>query len=282
MTGGLTVGMVDLLTLQGQQVEVYGAAVDRCSRIASFALPGQILIDLPLLEVIRAQLRDRPQIVLGQGHRRILKGVGDTELFEVSTVEAGLRQYVHTPFRVHDGGRLPIADKVYFVRDARNCVIEMGTGATTFARFFSGHRPSEFRDHIENLLAKGVRFTLLVMDPDWEHTDTFLGCRREKSYLNDIRGSLALLKSERERLLLKGVPGEFDIRLYRAFPEMHLLAVDPEDEMTGRMLASPYCYGLPRAESPVFEFSRLSNLTLFMKYWKGLISLMNERSVPLR
>lgn len=275
---GLTAGLVDVLSFDGARVDVYGSAVDRAARVASFALPGQVLLDGPLLEMVRSQLLDYSNFVVGSGFKRILKGIGDTELFELSTTDIGLRPYIHTLLRIHEEGRLPIADKVYFVKAARTRVIEVGTGATTFAKFFSGHRPAEFRNYVEQLVAKGVSFTLLLLDPDWPGTALYLNDRNEPKYLDDIRRSLQHLYSERERLIAQGLPGEFSIRLYRSYPSMHALCVDPDDETTGRLLAAPYCYGIARAEAPVIECSRLSNRVLFEKYWHGVDALIRDRS----
>jgi len=59
-----------------------------------------------------------------------------------------------------------------------------------------------------------------------------------------------------------------------------MLCVDPEDEINGRMLISPYLYDVNRSESPVFEFSSLSNRDLFKKYKKSLMSLRRNKSKP--
>lgn len=280
ITAGLTIGSVDTVKISDRQ-DLYGSAVDRCARIASFSLPGQILIDRTLYDVVGTRLIDYSNVICGRPVRRILKGIGEVELYELSSRRMGLRQYVHTRFRVHEEGRLAIADKVYFVQAATTKVIEVGTGLTTFSRYFSGHRPSEFRDYVERLLAKGIVLILLVIDPEWPGLKAYLNDRDERSYADDIRGSLDRLGEERERLQAQGLPGRFDILLYRSIPFSHVLCVDPEDELAGRMLYSPYSYGVTRAESPVFEFSRLSNPELFTKQWQSIEAIMRDCSRAL-
>lgn len=123
-----------------------------------------------------------------------------------------------------------------------------------------------------------MRVTLLSLDPKWEGAKEYFKDRNEPKYLADISQSIEHLKAEQERLLKLGLPGEFQIYLYRSFPSMHLLCVDPEDQVNGRMLASPYAYGLTRSESPVLELSRLSNSEMFTKYWNSIKKLLRYKS----
>ena len=115
---------------------------------------------------------------------------------------------------------MPIADKVYFVQDARQEVIELGLGLTTFSKWFSGQRPSEWRDYIENLVAKAVNVTLLAIDPEWPVTKQYFLDRGEEGYIDEIRNALRLLDREKERLLKKGLQGNFEVSLYRSFPSV--------------------------------------------------------------
>lgn len=275
--GGITLGKVEILYFEGR-ADVYGLAVDRCARISSFALPSQILIDKPLLEIAKSHLIDYRNIEISDGMKRILKGIGETELFEVSTSELGLKKYIYIPFRIHEEGRVPLSDKVFFVREAQKEVIEMGLGLTTFSKWFSGQRPSEFRDYIQNLLLKGVNFTLLAIDPEWEETKNYFKNIGAPDYVDDIRRSLGYLKEEQERLLKLDLRGEFKIYLYQIIPNMHILCVDPDDEINGRALISPYLFNIPRSECPVFEFSNMSNNLLFQKYIKTLKSQLKCKS----
>lgn len=280
-TTAITLGMADLVIVNGNAVDVLGAAVDRCARISSFALPNQILVDRPLLEAVRTYLLEYANIIISDGRKRLLKGVGEAELFEISTADTKLHKYIRTSFRIHEEGRLPVADKIYFVRDAQSKVIELGTGLTAISKWFSGQRPAEFRDYIENLLARGVQVLFLLMDPKWRGAKQYLEDRGELEYIEDIKRSLRQLNQERERLLKLGLPGTLRIQLFRSFPSMHILCVDPADPVHGRMLASPYLYNLARSESPILELSRLSNPVLFSKYLSAVESLARDKSEPL-
>jgi len=279
--GALTLGLVDLLEIEGGPLDVLGSTVDRCCRIECFCLPGQLLVDRPYLDATRSFLRDFDNVAIGESKARHLKGLGDTELFEIADSNVGLKKYIYTDFRVHEEGRMPLHDKVNFVKDASAEVVEIGTGLRTFSRYFSGQRPAEFRKYVENLVVKGVNVTILALDPDWEGTPLYLADRSEPDYKDDISRSLRDLRAERRRLLGLGAQGRFEIRLYRSYPFGHILCADPDDDLFGRMFVSYYLPGLSRAECPVFEFSWLSNRELFLKHRAALKDVLNNRSHPI-
>ncbi len=279
--GGITLGLVDLIELDTGGIDVIGTTVDRCARIESFCLASQILVDRPYLDAVQSFLASYSNIEISSHKVRHLKGIGDTELIEICSSDVGLKKYLYTDFRVHEEGRIPLQDKVNFVKDATQEVIEIGTGLRTFSQFFSGQRPAEFQKYIENLVVKGVDVTLLALDPDWNGTDFYLDTRDEQEYKNDIVRSLADLKNEQRRLLKLGVRGRFEIRVYQTIPFAHILCVDPKDEVFGRMFVSNYLPGLTRSEAPVLELSALSNPELFQKYKKVIIEVINKKSKVL-
>jgi hypothetical protein len=274
----LTLGLVDLLRAESGITDIFGSTIDRCSRIESCCLPTQLLVDRPLYDAVHSYLASFQNIQVGKGKVRFLKGIGDIELFEVSCSDLGLKRYIFTDFRIHEAGRIPLNDKVNFVKDAHAEVIEIGTGLRTFSRFFSGQRPAEFRTYIENLVVKGVNVTILALDPDWDGTSHYLCEGGNRAYHDDIRRSLNDLKKEQRRLLSIGVRGIFEIRVYQTYPFGHVLCVDPNDDLFGRMFASYYVPGLTRAECPVLEFSSLSNPELFQKHKAALRFIIQEKS----
>lgn len=279
--GAGTLGMVDMIILKTETIDIYGSIVDKCARILGLCLPNQILLDRAIFDATRTELLNYNNIEVSEPRKKFVKDFGETEVFELTTAELGLQNYLNTPFTIHEEGRLPIASKVYFVRDAQTRVVEMGMGLTTFSKWFSSHRPGEFRDYIQKLLERGVEVNFLMLDPTWNGTKQYLQNLGEPGYLADIKRSMDYLRSERERVLKLTLPGEFKIYWYRDFPSMHVLCVDPDDGINGRMLASPYFYGLSRSESPVLECSRSSNPQLFIKYWKSIVKIIREKSEPV-
>lgn len=276
--GAATLGMVDMILQKSTVVDLYGSIVDKCSRILGHCLANQILLDRAIVDATRTALLNYNNIEISDGRKMTLKDFGETDVFELSTSELGLQNYFQVPFTIHEEGRLPIANKVYFVRDAQTRVVEMGMGLTTFSKWFASQRPAEFRDYIQKLLERGVEVTFLMLDPTWSGTKQYLKNLGEDGYLSEIKRSIQYLKSEQERLLKLTLPGEFRIYFYRDFPSMHVLCVDPDDRINGRMLASPYAYGVSRSECPVFECSRASNPQLFIKYWTSILKLLREKS----
>lgn len=75
---GLTSGYVEEVKI-GNIPDILGSTVDRCARIQSMALPGQILLDKALLVSIDSFLRDNPDISISEPNIVDLKGIGQTE-----------------------------------------------------------------------------------------------------------------------------------------------------------------------------------------------------------
>jgi len=85
---GLTFGAVELIEIGGI-FDILGITVDRCARIQSLAKPDQILIDSTIQTTIGSILRDYPSIELSHSARVKLRGIGETELMEITTKDMG-------------------------------------------------------------------------------------------------------------------------------------------------------------------------------------------------
>ncbi|MGO8677892.1 MAG: adenylate/guanylate cyclase domain-containing protein [Limisphaerales bacterium] len=279
---GLTVGRVNTFnTLEGGK-DVSGDAVDRCARIQSLCSPAQILIDDPLYQTVRSYLREFSDVLTGETFNLEAKGLGQIQLREISLHEAGLVGRLLTSFAVFPEGRMAIAEKVQFARQAERELIEVGTGLTSFAKYFKGQKPSDFRNHIEELLRRGVTVMCYAVDPTYGPARAYLKCTDIKEYRCDLLQARRLILAERKRFLAKGLPTELRYFSYQSIPSFHCICIDGADSMNGRMLISPYIIGLERSECPVYRLSRLSNSQLFQKYWTALVHLQEHSDEIVR
>lgn len=270
---GLTIGRVNRFRSPEGREDIIGDAVDRCARIQAFCSPAQILIDEPLYQVAKAYLQEYSDVIVGKNFKVEAKGVGSIELHEISIRKIGLVGCLMTPFAVFSDGRLPIAEKVQFALQAEREFVEVGTGLTSFAKYFTGQRPSEFRNHIGNLLRLGVSVKCFAVDPNYGPAKAYLDCTDNKQYRKDLLRAKELIIAERKKFLGLGCPTELRYFSYRQIPSFHCICIDGADTMNGRMLISPYIIGLERSECPVYQLSRLSNPELFKKYWKAILDI---------
>jgi len=273
---GLTIGRIVRYQKVTGAEDIFGDAVDRCSRIQSLTYPDQILIDRPLHETVRSYLLEYPDIVVGDMFRSEAKGFELLELWEVSTRQLGLVNRIMTPFRIHAGGRPSIEEKVQFVNCAQSEVLEIGTGLTAFAKYFTGQKPKEFRNHIRDLLKRGVTVKCYALDPGYKPAASCLAEEGDDRYAQDILRAREMILAERRRFLVQGYGGQLEYYSYRAIPRFHCICVDGLDPTNARMLFQPYLLGLSRAECPVYELSRVANHELFDKYWAAIYDLQTR------
>lgn len=93
--GALSMGMVEEAHFT-DYVDLYGTAVDLCSRIEKYALPNQILIDKTLHDSIITFLKEYEDVQIGTPMPVELKGLGNHELYEVSYKEYPLQNRLNT------------------------------------------------------------------------------------------------------------------------------------------------------------------------------------------
>lgn len=182
--------------------------------------------------------------------------------------------------RLYEEGRRSIADKIAFIQPAKEEVIEMGIRLNSFSKYFIGRRDSEFKDHIIQLLEKGVKLKCLMMDPNAELTKIYFADRakadpREPKAYNEMPQILDDLKMVRDELNAKNLPGKMQIFLYENFPYQHYLAVDGGQEW-GKMMYSSYIYGEKRANCPVTEIYKLGSPELYQRQWKSLQTILEH------
>jgi class 3 adenylate cyclase len=272
--GGLTFGEVEELEIAGVR-DLLGAPVDRCARIASIAMAGQILMDSALYSGVSSFLRDNENIRVGPPETVDIKDTGLTVTCELTTKEIGFVAGRKMPFTLHEEGRLLIRQKVAFVQNAKQEITELGVGLTTFTDYFVSTRRSEFKDHVVKLLENGVNFKCMLLDPNFRMAKEYARDLNEPNLIKEIESSIRELKKQQREFAGLNLAGSFEIRAYRKLPCFHAVCVDPEADV-GRMTVSHYLHGVRRAETPVFQFSKTVNKIMFEKYWLSMKELLAE------
>lgn len=185
---------------------------------------------------------------------------------------------------VHEEGRRSTSEKIQFIKNAKQEIIEVGIRLHTFSQYFTSRREAEFKEHVEKLLKKGVNMKCLMMDPSSEMTRLYMMDRAkalpsEALAFEQMPLILEDLKITRDELNNLGYSGHFELLTYNNFPYNHYMAVDPELE-SGKILISSYIHGVRRAHCPVMEIRKNSASVTFAKYYESL-KLILEHAEPV-
>jgi hypothetical protein len=178
----------------------------------------------------------------------------------------------------HADGRLSLQYKTAFIAEARERVIELGLQLKGLTTYFSGQNYRAYQDHVVRLLHKGVQLHNYLLEPE---------CREAAVYLSDLAlempdaaDGIQELKRICEKfrriradLAARQLPGEYQVWAYRHVPCGWFLVVDGHLP-GGKMLVSPYLYGVSRADCPVIEIHKREQPALFRVYWKALQGMM--------
>lgn len=181
---------------------------------------------------------------------------------------------------IYQDGRRSTSEKIQFIKNAKKEIIEVGIRLHTFSQYFTSRRKSEFRDHIEQLLKKGVNMKCLMMDPASEMTRLYFMDRakalpKEAKAYEQMPQILDDLKKIKEDLNQLGHPGQFKLLTYENFPYNHYMMVDPEED-NGKLLLSSYIHGIIRADCPVMEIRKNTARVTFNTYLKSLQMILGE------
>lgn len=185
---------------------------------------------------------------------------------------------VLTPgFTFHTEGRLEIHQKVKFISSAQKEVVEFGVTLNTFTSYFNSRKDSEFKNHVEALMKRGVNFKCYLLDPECNEAGVYFEDRKreqEDEIINvePIRGSIRKLASIQKSIAEAGYPGKFEVFTYKHIPYNYFMIVDGNTP-NGCMMASHYLYGIPRAKCPVLEFTKSDNHDLYKRYWNSFQKL---------
>ena len=181
---------------------------------------------------------------------------------------------------IYQDGRRSTSEKIQFIKNAKKEIIEVGIRLHTFSQYFTSRRKSEFRDHIEQLLKKGVNMKCLMMDPYSEMTRLYFMDRakaspEEAKAYEQMPQILEDLKKIKDELNQQGYPGKFELLTYENFPYNHYMMVDP-DEDNGKLLLSSYIHGIRRAHCPVMEIRKNTAGITFNTYLESLKLILKE------
>lgn len=181
---------------------------------------------------------------------------------------------------VHPNGRLKIEQKTDFISDAQSEVLELGLRLKTFADYFFSRNENEYKVHIVKLLQRCVRVRVCLLHPKSQEAQMYFSDRarakvEEATALDDADKTLERLRRICAEFRAKQYPGFFEIYLYKHLPVAHFLTVDAASD-AGKMLFSPYLYGLPRAECPIYEIYKRQQKTLFRKHLQSLDAILKD------
>lgn len=184
----------------------------------------------------------------------------------------------------HPNGRVSVQEKTDFIVTATQEVIEMGIRLNSFSNYFISHSEQSYKAHIINLLQRGVHFRGYLIDPDSNEARLYFEDRAqiqslEKDAIGGIKKAIERLNVIAADLLATPRPGKFEIYQYRHIPYAYFLAVDGALEC-GKMMVSPYLYGVSRANCPVMVLNKKEHTSLFIKYWESL-QFMTENAKQL-
>jgi class 3 adenylate cyclase len=263
-SSGLAFGRVQRVTSEDGP-DVMGAVVDRAARLQGLASSGQILVDVGLVEAVGADLAGYRDVVVSDRLQAHAKGLADLQVFEIGTRSLGLTGAVVTPFEIYPAGRMSISDKARFARQARREIKEFGTGLTAFARYFTGNRPDEFKDHISSILSRGVDLNCYGLSPSSAWVE-FVKQTSGEDYVEEAARARSAIIKERNDFIAERLPGELRYFEYDHVPEFHGFCIDPEDDLNGQIMISFYLPGMARAEAPVYQIARSAQPELFDKY----------------
>ena len=268
-------GVVEEVKIAGKK-DVLGSVVDRCARMEKFAYPNQILIDQTLFDSVSSFLKDYNNVKTSRPFEVIINGQGKTSLYEISSIFP-LKNSLNIQFQINEQGRLSVQEKVAFMNKAKSEVIEIGSGIREFTRYFTSRSPSDFKEHVKNLLSRGIVFRCLAVDPVWIQKVVKMSSR-EKEYYKQINQTLIQLHKIRKEFRESGITTKFEIRTYRSIPRYHALCVDL-NKPTGRMIISNYLPGIKKAECPVFQFSKSSNPKMFETYNNSIRRIIKNSQI---
>jgi class 3 adenylate cyclase len=282
MSAGLTTGRPLRVPLGEQGNDVLGDVVDRAARIQSLAMPGQVLMDSTLYNQVRAEIVGQPGWEVDAEPRRThAKGIGPIDLFELCLSDLwNLKRELATPFNIITTGRPSISEKLALIRNARREIIEVGIGLTSFAQYFTGQAPDEFRDPIRELVRGGVNLTCFALNFEHEAGRAWLAEQGNPDYPEEANFARRRLEAEGKYYRDHSYRGRLSYHTYKRVPEFWCLGVDVDDPIDGRMFFAPYLMGVTRSSTPVVQVSRTSNPDLFAKYHqciKAVRSASTER-----
>lgn len=186
--------------------------------------------------------------------------------------------------KLHIDGRVTIDYKTSFYSDAKFEIIQIGVRLNTYSQYFTSQNSTVYKDHIIELLERGVNIKAYLIDPDCNEARLYFDDRsitqKTESYgTNDIKRVIERLCEVRDELNNLGHKGHFEVYKYKHFPYGNFVIVDGNTS-DGKMMVAHYLYGIKRADIPVWEFSKKSHPKLYRKYLDSVQKYI-EKAVPI-
>lgn len=180
----------------------------------------------------------------------------------------------------HRDGRLSHTYKVEFMQSAQREIIELGVKLSAFVGYFTQRRPKEYKEKVVERLKRGVCFHCYTLDPKCQEASIYFNDRArvqpdELGALQESLRNIEKLKRIAQEFKDAKLTGTFELYTYQHIPYLHILAVDP-DTPNGKMMVSPYLYGVPRSEAPVWEFTQTEEPELFKTYLRTLKAIIKD------
>jgi hypothetical protein len=177
-------------------------------------------------------------------------------------------------FSIHSNGRVSLEHKTAFIGGATKEVIELGLRLNAFAGYFTSQNEQAYKAHIIKMLRRGVHFKGYLIDPASEEAKLYFKDRSkqlksEQEDLFETSNVIRRLKILCEEFDAMDLKGKFEIFKYQHIPFGFIYVVDP-GLPTGKMMVSPYLYGVRRANCPVLEFTKSNQPVMFKKYMESL------------
>lgn len=270
---GISLGSVESLEIEGKR-DLLGSTVDRCARLTSLASPNQILIDYAVRTSCETFLKDEGILISDPIHFNA-KGIGELIATEISLKPYGISGYGIPHLKLVTDGRMPLYEKMALMTSAKNEIIELGVGLTTFSEYFTIRRSKEFKEKIINLMRKGVILRTVTLNPDSQVAKIYVEENNEQVYIDEIKKSIGRLISIKDFFNSNGLGDNFKIYMYENLPRFHATCIDLKTE-TGMMSISPYLPYFSHAENPVIQFSYHSNKIMFNKYKLSIETILEN------
>jgi hypothetical protein len=183
--------------------------------------------------------------------------------------------------KMHSKGRVSVGEKTKFITTALHEVVEVGVRLNSFSGYFISENESAYKIHILELLGRGVHIKGYLLDPESEEARIYFEDRArygplsyEKDSLDEIRKVIRRFQSLKQEFEARNLPGSFEIYKYKHIPYCLYLAIDNGQE-SGKMMVSPYLYGVSRANCPVMEFSKAEHPELYRWHLESMEAFMD-------
>lgn len=267
----LVLGMLEEIKISNK-IDVFGTAMDVCSRIEKHASENQILINSALHDTVQTFLKDYDDVLISKPIHVTLKGYGKSEIYEISSKNIGLKNYVTPLLQNNEHERLTIDEKIELIHNAESDIIEVGSGFLDFVTHFGNS--TEFVGFIKKLLKKGINIKFIVIDPDWSSEKLKTVDETEWENSTSLKNHFTILKELQNELNAEKLPGGLEVSLYKKIPLFSALCIDSNRE--GRMIVSNRLHGIEKSENPEIQFSKKSDPLMFNSYMSSIQFLLKN------